>query len=43
MMLKCPCGAMARERKKFATQLAQGTRSVEPTTWEEHREERENG
>ncbi len=29
---------LATERKAFTKQLAQGTRSVEPTTWEEHKE-----
>ncbi len=29
-------------RKEFAKQLAQGTRSTESTTWEEHQAERED-
>lgn len=28
--------ALCADRKKFTKQLAQGTRSVEPTTWAEH-------
>jgi len=37
--------ALCTARRDFAKQLAQGTRCVEPTTWEEHeaaRRERED-
>ncbi len=35
--------ALCTARKAFAKQLAQGTRSVEPTTWEEHQAQRNDG